>query len=77
MNDNVTVTLPRAYWEQVVKCIDIALAPKPEPKPDVIVYKHITLDSENIPFFYAGFQPNLKITLDGETKELKSAEVIK
>lgn len=51
---------------------------KPEPKPDFVEYLH--------PFFHFGIKdwlwdskekPNLKLTFDGETGELKSAEVLK
>lgn len=61
---------------------------KPEPKPDRIFYKYIhtggstyaresETDSGNSTYIGAkGSLPNLKLTLDGETGQLKSAEVI-
>jgi hypothetical protein len=61
---------------------------KPEPKPDVVLYKYIhtsgytfwrkepTDDGTKEVLGYSGFLPNLKLILDGETGKLKSAEVI-
>jgi hypothetical protein len=50
---------------------------KPEPKPDVIMYGHADItrifDYNPPPKF---FDSNLKLTFDGETGELKAAEVI-
>jgi len=52
---------------------------KPAPKPDVVWYANPRIDGDicsymrNIP--WAG--SNLKLTFDGETGELKSAEIIK
>jgi hypothetical protein len=51
---------------------------KPEPKPDVVVYKHVTrvgmtfhCDRED-----KNPYPNLMLVIDGETGVLKAAEVI-
>ncbi len=60
---------------------------KPEPKPDVVVYKYISTSGATFARDYAadggsgikgmaGYCPNLKLILDGETRQLKSAEVI-
>lgn len=51
---------------------------KPEPKPDVVKYITATKGDE---MFKATFcrwkRDNVKLTFDGETGELKSAEVLK
>ena len=60
---------------------------KPEPKPDVIAYssvhnaysgqKHVYVSNAyNKNSGMAGTNPNLKLTFDGETGKLKSAEAI-
>jgi len=50
---------------------------KPEPKPDLVEY--YSIDKHYI--FLPGWEPsqfnNLKVTFDGETGELKAAEVLK
>lgn len=50
---------------------------KPEPKPDVIMYGHADItrifDYNPPPKF---FDSNLKLTFDGETGKLKTAEVL-
>ena len=48
---------------------------KPEPKPDVVV-RYGAIASEN-GLFEGREKPNLKLTFDGETGELKAAEVLK
>ena len=47
---------------------------KPEPKPDVVLYAY----SNKLEFFNKNFdyKPNLKLTYDGKTKDLKSVEKI-
>ena len=52
---------------------------KPEPKPDVVRYGYISSpDMKNINLTFCSFEiDNLKLTFDGETGELKYAEVIK
>lgn len=45
---------------------------KPEPKPDVIIEMHMT--RFNSTKLYV--EPNLRLTFDSETGDLKSAEVI-
>lgn len=70
--------LPGAVWEprdgsmNPTTNVDYEWRIKPEPKPDVVGYADI--DS-----FYCSTQlaqHNLKLTFDGETGKLKSAEVI-
>lgn len=53
---------------------------KPEPKPDVSFYARLELD--NLPKRVQVMDPdpqlhNVKLTFDGETGELKAAEVLK
>ena len=51
---------------------------KPESKLDVVVL--ISCHGKNLPLFHRVLTPesaNIKITFDGETGELKSAEVLK
>jgi hypothetical protein len=54
---------------------------KPEPKPDVDVKEHIALlylENEKATIVgHALRKPNVMFTFDGETGELKSAEVLK
>lgn len=63
---------------------------KPEPKPDVVLYAFVHRVAHHLPCSpyasissaYGQFpdpqnQANLKLTFDGETGELKSAEVLK
>ena len=58
---------------------------KPEPKPDVVMYakvklnhfNHPTIDITSINRWTEYPFPNTKFTFDGETGELKSAEVLK
>jgi len=49
---------------------------KPEPKPDVVVQFH-AVDYRVYSAMYFDLTPNLKLTFDGETGELKAAEVMK
>ena len=49
---------------------------KPEPKPDVVVQFH-AVDYSVYSAMYFDRIPNLKLTFDVETCELKSAEVLK
>lgn len=72
-------------WKQVFKgwSWDNALAVeyriKPQPKPDVVRWCWGTtyLGHENpFPEFGNGEKPNLKLTFDGETGKLKSAELL-
>jgi len=54
---------------------------KPEPKPDIVLYGMIILNEKQIiPVNAAPWlnkhTDNLKLIFDGETRELKSAEVI-
>ena len=54
---------------------------KPEPKTDIDVKEHIALlylENEKATIVgHALRKPNVKLTFDGETGELKSAEVLK
>jgi hypothetical protein len=50
---------------------------KPEPKPDVVRYTQVTLSGTDILSYQEYLLDNLKLTFDGETGKLKSAEVIK
>ena len=51
---------------------------KPEPKPDVVKYG-LVMSNETATPFTNDYQKhdNIKLTFDGETGELKSAEVLK
>jgi hypothetical protein len=48
---------------------------KPTPKPDVVCYYTADVNNRDVGKILMG--DNLKLTFDGETGELKSAEVIK
>jgi len=58
---------------------------KPEKKPDVVLFTHTHVNCtdsdwprvENLTYNDKNKRTNLKLTFDGETGELKSAEVIK
>lgn len=50
---------------------------KPEVKPDAVMCGMAFLGTTSIWFENNGAQTNLKLTFDGETNRLKSAEVIK
>ena len=50
---------------------------KPEPKPDIVRYTSIGLDYADDASERKFPTDNLKLTFDGETGKLKSAEVIK
>ena len=50
---------------------------KSEPKPDVVWYAHIHSHGYCIPGITHFPDANLKLTFDGETGKLKSAEVLK
>ena len=49
---------------------------KPEPKPDVVEELSMQRNHNEVCMWCHG-KPNLKLTFDGETGELKSAEVLK
>lgn len=49
---------------------------KPEPKPDLNFYYHIDSETHLPTFPMVPYYLNLKLTFDGETGKLKSAEVI-
>ena len=50
---------------------------KPEPKPDVVKLSAVYLNEFGDYILKSSSKENLKLTFDGETGELKSAEVIK
>ena len=50
---------------------------KPEPKPDTVSFLHLCKGSVGLVVSTCFTVNNLKITWDGETGKLKSAEVIK
>lgn len=54
-----------------------APAPKPEVEPDVILFCETRMSCNPYIFFTEDTRANLKLTFDGTTDELKSAEVIK
>ena len=49
---------------------------KPEPKPDVCVFLKFNTMYGNISRGLGVFDSNIRVTIDGETGQLKSAEVI-
>jgi hypothetical protein len=54
-------------------CEDAYYRIKPEPKPDVVRYRNV---GEGSGYIVPQLDSNLKLTFDGETGNLKSAEVI-
>lgn len=66
---------------------DIGFRIKPVPKPDVVLMVGVELLEEgdivyasiksNLPLSISAFIDHIKLTFDGEAKNLKSAEVIK
>ena len=48
-----------------------------KPKPDTVDYLNLSFDKEKGLTYLPISAPNLKLTFDGETGELKSVEVIK
>lgn len=57
---------------------DLGVRIKPEPTPDVVVLSHFYYELLEERWFATGRKTsNLKLTFDGETGELKSAEVLK
>ena len=49
---------------------------KPEPKPDVCVFLKLNTMYGNISRGLGVFDSNIRVTIDGETGQLKSAEVL-
>ncbi len=63
-------TVPRLYEEAMYRV-------KPEPKPDVINFATVEIGLGNVYIYTrATDKGNLKLTFDGETGQLKSAEVL-
>ena len=65
------IDAPTPLWFEVTQ-----YRVKPEPKPDVVVQYYASLYSVS-PASHFNRIPNLKLTFDVETCELKSAEVLK
>jgi len=72
------VEVPMPTWDTVA-----TYRIKPEPKPDAVVYGWIKKDNEGLTThkltqacFARDNRDNIKLTFDGETGKLKSAEVI-
>jgi hypothetical protein len=67
-------------WEPVGSCPiwveDYEYRIKPEPKPDFFTYSTIMLGNTGIQSSVRYGSDNVKFTYDGETRKLKSAEVI-
>ncbi len=70
-NDGTWVIVEPAWSEQCEYRI------KPELKPDVVNFYHANPYLHGVKIFYEPAYPNIKLTFDGETGELKSAEVLK
>lgn len=53
---------------------------KPEPKPDIVFARFISLASggaaDNSPVMWANYKNNVRLTFDGETKQLKGVALI-
>lgn len=69
------------WWHPMLGWVDVGPTPnwpdstyriKPEPKPDDIAY--VKVDSRS--WRYTSMYANLKLTFDGDTGALKSAEVL-
>lgn len=69
LDDWRRITAPR--WDQTG---DYRI--KPEPKPDVVRYSKITFAGWDYISNYESASANLKLIFDGDTGELKDAEVI-
>ena len=68
-------TIPQPYWSEIC---DYRI--KPEPKPDVVGTFYFNCDTmhNHVAGMKADLEDsNVKLTFDGETGELKSAEVLK
>lgn len=66
------VCIERPEWY-----VDTIYRIKPEPKPDVVRTYSIVWDKyTNNPWWHGSVSHNLKLTFDGETGKLKSAEVL-
>lgn len=57
-------------------CEKVLFRVKPEPKPDVVRWVWATTGIGEASFADFEKSPNLKLTIDGETGKLKSAEVL-
>lgn len=62
--------VPHPVWDNTVN-----YRIKPEPKPDYV--HEATVNSPDCPGWRFNIRPNLRMTFDGETGQLKSAEVLK
>ena len=73
LKDDKWLVVPIPFWIE-----DHQYRIKPEPNPDVV--KYATLSSVSSWYFFGEEKEandNLKLTFDGETGKLKSAEVLK
>lgn len=51
---------------------------KPEPKPDIVAFRNLSIDgSLNVSIANDSHLNEWRLTFDGETRKLKSAEVLK
>jgi hypothetical protein len=62
--------VPHPIWD---RCVNYRV--KPEPKPDYV--HEATVNAPECPGCRFNNRPNLRMTFDGETGQLKSAEVLK
>jgi len=75
--------LNESYWENCSDNnpkwnTDIEYRVKPEPKPDVVEYLRVGRRTYSLTFEWSDSpHANLKLIYDGETGDLKGAEVIK
>jgi len=70
-----------SLWKDLTQCVFhewYEYRIKPEPKPDVVTYYSIDTDGVWWRTYQTdNMKPNIAIAFDGETGELKSAEVLK
>ena len=69
--DDQWVTISSPIWDRAAQ-----FRIKPEPKPDLNYYYHIDNEKHVMTVPTTAHRLNLKLTFDGETRKLKSAEVI-
>lgn len=74
-NEGVWIDFP-GWYEPVWNSTELEYRIKPEPKPDVVFEYHSFLYNK-MEAIKARETPNIRIIYDGETGELKSAEVLK
>ena len=71
------VDVKNPIWDNAIYRI------KPEPKHDIVLYAYSGMSVDNYAYLTSAFSkdnlsktPNIKLTYDGETNELKAVEVI-